>query len=254
MSNSFDRRLTIAGTYNLRDLGGYSAGSGQTRWRRILRADTLHRLQPDGIEQIIKAGIRTVVDLRSGRELESAPNPFRDHPDVHYVAISLFDQLVPPSVGRERQGDLLLVLYLMALADRQDAIREVLTAIAEARDGAVLFHCTGGKDRTGIIAALILGAVGVETQLILDDYALTKQATTSMMKEINAEATARGVDAAIMTPFLGCEPETMQSMLEHINERYGGVVAYLAAIGMEAAAIERLRRRFVGEAAGEATT
>jgi protein-tyrosine phosphatase len=246
MSASFERRLPISGTYNVRDLGGYAAAGAQTRWRRILRADALHRLEAAGVAELYDAGVRTVIDLRHGAELESAPNPFRDHPGVRYVNISLFDQLVPPGMGgADKQTDVLLELYILALAERQGAIREVLATIAEAGEGAVLFHCTAGKDRTGIIAALMLAVAGVETEVILDDYALTGPLIAPMIEELIAGAVARGSDPAAFKALLGSAPETMRAMLLHVEERYGSVGAYLELIGLDAAVIERLRARLV---------
>jgi protein-tyrosine phosphatase len=251
MSNLLERRLAIVGTYNVRDLGGYSFGSGRTQWRRVWRADGLHRVPPDGVAQLFDAGIRTVIDLRHGHELEDAPNPFRNHPEIDYIAIPLFDQLVPPGAAdaaAERRSDVLFVLYCMALEERQDAIRKVLTTIADAREGAVLFHCTGGKDRTGIIAALILAVADVETASIVEDFALTKVAIAPMVEKILAEATAHGTDVTSWVPFLGCEAETMQGMLEYIHEKYGSVTDYLRRTGMETGAIERLRLRLIDTA------
>lgn len=248
MSATFTRHLPIAGTYNVRDLGGYTAAGAQTQWRRILRADALRRLQADGVAELYDAGVRTVIDLRQDNELETAPNPFREHPGVSYVNISLFDKLVPPGMGGSAgPADVLLGLYILALAERQAAIEQVLSAIANAGHGVVLFHCTAGKDRTGIIAALMLAAAGVERQLILDDYALTGPMIAPMIDELVAGAVARGADVASFTPLLASAPETMQAMLEHVDERYGSVIAYLELIGLDAAAVDRLRARLVDE-------
>lgn len=246
MPASYQRHLPIAGTYNVRDLGGYAAGDAETLWRRILRADALYRLQPEGVAELYDAGVRTVIDLRHDHELETAPNPFREHPGVRYLNIALFDQLVPPGMnGADQPADVLLGLYTLALTERQAAIREVLCSIADADEGAVLFHCTAGKDRTGIIAALMLAAAGVGMQSILDDYALTGPMIAPMIDELIAGAVARGADVASFKPLLASAPETMQAMLDHIDQRYGSVRDYLELIGLNAAAIERLRSRLI---------
>jgi len=257
MSNLFDRHLAIAGAYNIRDLGGYQAEGGETQWRRILRADALHRVDADGMAQLVAHGLRTVIDLRHLSEMAMAPNPFRDHPEVRYLALPLFDDLAPSrmaalrgdTLGRGRGSDVLLALYCLALAERQAEIRQVLTAIAEAPEGAVLFHCTAGKDRTGIIAALLLALAGVATPTILEDYALTKSAIAPILEDIIAGAVARGADLADFMPLLACEPATMQAMLDHLDADYDGLAAYLARIGLEPATIERLRIRLLAEAA-----
>ena len=106
------------------------------------------------------------LDLRHDHELESYPNPFRAEVDVNYRHVSLFEQLAPSAMT---DGDVLHDLYVQALTTRGEAIAAVLRAIAEAPQGTVLFHCTAGKDRTGLIAALMLATVGVEHALIVED-------------------------------------------------------------------------------------
>ncbi|RYG94163.1 MAG: tyrosine-protein phosphatase, partial [Alphaproteobacteria bacterium] len=191
MQPPYTRHLPVVGTYNVRDLGGYRAAMGETRWRRVLRADGLHRLDDAGMAVLVGEGVTTVIDLRHADELAHQPNPFEGNPAVRYHNVSLFDQLSPtPKPG----GDLLLDLYKLALAERQDAIAAVLTTIAEAPEGVVLFHCTAGKDRTGIVAALLLGLVGVDADMIVEDYALTAGYLAPIMAEITAGAVARGAD------------------------------------------------------------
>jgi len=153
MNETPQRHLPIAGAYNIRDLGGYPTRFGQeTLWRRGLRADGLHRIGDAGIKRLVTEGVRLVIDLRYPRELEASPNPFARHKDVDYVNISVFDALAPTRISEQLHPDedALLALYVEALATRQSAIRQVLKTIADAPAGTVLFHCTAGKDRTGI--------------------------------------------------------------------------------------------------------
>jgi len=243
--HQFTRHLPIAGTYNVRDLGGYAIGAGTTQWRRILRADGLHRLDPAGMDALVAAGVTTVIDLRHADELASQPNPFHANAAVSYHNVSLFDRLAPsPQPG----ADLLLELYKLALAERQPAIAKVLTVIAEAPAGAVLFHCTAGKDRTGIVSALLLALAGVEAALIVEDYALTGQLIAPMVEEIIADAVARGADFETFRPLLASDPATMQATIDHLEANYGSARAYLVQIGLAPDTIDRLRNRLVGEA------
>jgi len=245
MQSQFNRHIPVKGTFNVRDLGGYAATSGETLWRRILRADGLHRLDDEGMGTLVAEGVTTVIDLRHDDELAKQPNPFSANPSVAYHNVSLFSQLVPT---REPGGDLLLELYKTALAQRQPAIAQVLTIIANAPEGTVLFHCTAGKDRTGIISALLLAVVGVEAALIVDDYALTGAMIAPMVEEIIADAAARGADAEAFRPLLASEPATMAATIVHLESTYGSAAAYLESIGLEPATIERLRHRLMGEA------
>jgi protein-tyrosine phosphatase len=244
MDSSFTRHLPVTGTFNVRDLGGYLTPLGETRWRRILRADGLHRLDAAGMDALVGEGVATVIDLRHQGETESQPNPFSGNRAVAYHNVSLFDQLAPePKPG----GNVLLELYKNALDRRQAAIAEVLTIIADAPPGVVLFHCTAGKDRTGIVSALLLALVGVEATLIAEDYALTGPAIAPMLEEIVAHAVARGADINTFRALLGSEPETMEATIAYLIENYGTVEHYLSGIGLSDGTIDRLRHRLLGD-------
>lgn len=242
MQITSQRHLAIEGTFNLRDLGGYPLAGGRTRWRRLLRSDGLHRLGEEGISSLLAEGVATVIDLRRHEECRVQPNPFADSPAVAYYNVSLFDQLAP---GAMSDQDVLYDLYIQALVRRQEAIAQVLRMIADAAEGTVLFHCTAGKDRTGIIAALLLAIAGVETATIIEDYALTKARIAPLISVFLDEAAARGTDIETFRPLLACEPQTMAETMAYIAETYGSVEAYLAAIGLTPVTIGRLRSRLV---------
>lgn len=246
MSPTPNRHLPVQGTFNVRDLGGYATPVGETRWRRFLRADGLHRITADGIAALRAEGVTTVIDLRHTGELVSQPNPFAtaELDDVEYHNISLFDDLAPRAM---EQGDVLLALYINALANRQAALRQILTTIAAAPDGTVLFHCTAGKDRTGIVAALLLGLAGVETADIVADYASTGVLIAPMIEQIVADAMARGVDPEQFRPLLASSPATMLATIDHIATQHGSVRQYLLSIGLTEAVLERLHTRLTGE-------
>jgi len=244
MRTAYQRHLPVAGTFNIRDLGGYALSGGETRWRRLLRADGLHRLDAEGMAALTREGVTTIIDLRRDEELRSQPNPFHGHPAVAYHNVSLFDALDPK---RMAEGDVLLDLYRRALSNRPQAFARVFTLIAEAPDGVVLFHCTAGKDRTGLIAALILSLAGVETPLVLEDYALTARMIEPMIEEIITHAVARGADVESFRLLLACEARTMAGALAHIVEEHGSVERYLAAIGLPGETIARLRKRIAEE-------
>lgn len=238
------RHLPIKGTYNIRDLGGYSAGLTTTLWRRVLRADGLHRLDEEGMASLVSEGVHVVIDLRNATELEHQPNPFGRNEAVRYHNISLFDALAPTY---RPNTDTLLDLYIRALRERRQAIGEVLSLIAEADDdGVVLFHCTAGKDRTGIIAALLLATAGVDTATILEDYALTGPMIAPMIDDILANAVAQGGDIEKFRPLLACEPGTMAATIDFIETEYRSAADYLVWAGLRPAAIERLRKRLLG--------
>ncbi|MFK0165058.1 tyrosine-protein phosphatase [Rhizobium sp. NPDC090279] len=238
------RHLPIKGTYNLRDLGGYPAGTATTLWRRVLRADGLHRLNAEGMAELVAAGVTTVIDLRNATELAHQPNPFSRNEAVRYHNISLFDTLAPTY---RPDADTLLDLYIRALQERREAICTVMSLIADAGEGTVLFHCTAGKDRTGIIAALLLAIVGVDTATILDDYSLTGRLIAPMIEDIIAGAVAQGADIEKFRPLLACEPATMAATIAFIEEEYRSATDYLTSAGLPPETVMRLRERLLGK-------
>ncbi|MCD2172096.1 tyrosine-protein phosphatase [Rhizobium sp. C4] len=240
-----NRHLPIDGTFNIRDLGGYSAGAAETLWRRILRADGLHRITEAGRDTLVSEGVRTVIDLRRPAELEAQPNPFAADTRVRYVNVSLFENLAP-TYGP--QIDTLHALYVRALEERMEVIASILTVIAEAEAGAVLFHCTAGKDRTGLIAALLLVNAGVADDDIIADYALTGRMIAPLLEDILAHAAEQGMDEEAMRPLLACAPETMRATLAHIGERHGSIAHYLNALGLGDAVAGRLKSKLTGDA------
>ncbi len=230
------RHIPLAGAYNFRDLGGYRTRSGGfTKWGRVLRADSPHRLTRQDVHSLLDQGLGTVIDLRSANELDGAPNPFASHSQITYRNIGLFEHLAPETMRNDQvqdSGNPVLDFYITTLATRQTAIRDVLDAIADAREGAVLFHCTAGKDRTGLIAALLLGLADVEEREIVSDYAQTKPLIAGLVQEFLELAKQNGTDLVSYRKLLECTPETMRDVMDHIRHRYCSVARYIDEIGL----------------------
>lgn len=242
------RHLRLSGALNVRDLGGYAtADGGTTQWGRVLRAASLHRLGAAEMALLAERGLATVIDLRRAGELQEAPNPFSRGEGVAYHHVSLFDRLAPlEMVG---SPNLLLDLYKVALGERGAEFASVLNLIAEAPEGAVLFHCTAGKDRTGLIAAILLLVAGVDRDVILEDYAMTGPLIAPMLDELVEHARARGLDVDGFRQLLTCEPATMAGALDELDAVHGGVEAYLASIGVGDETVAKLRARLTAPAA-----
>jgi protein-tyrosine phosphatase len=230
------RHLPTQGLYNLRELGGYTTQTGQsTQWRKIMRADGLHRLESAAQEDLLALGVKTVIDLRNPEELTQSPNVFANHHQVKYLNVSLFAGL-----ARAAQSELnstpnnLINIYQQALKHSQDEFRTVLKEIASSDEGTTLFHCTAGKDRTGLIAALVLGALGVSEEQIVQDYALTSDYIEPLLEPLRQEAVAKGYDLAWYNQLLTSEAPTMEHTLAHLKDQYGGIEGYWKTLGLEA--------------------
>lgn len=241
------RLLKIDGAHNIRDLGGYPiTGGATTRWRSVLRADGLSGLDPDACGTLLREGVTTIVDLRGEHEIGQQPSPFCTQERLHYCNISLFSALAPVQALTLSAADFdMSARYRQALDDCGPAIRNVMQAIADAGPGMVLFHCTAGKDRTGIIAALLLRLAGVERRSIVEDYALTAQVAAPLLANIRRRYLGRGVAPEHVEQFLACAPQTMESLLDHLDRTHGGVETYLRAIGLGNDTICRLRARLL---------
>lgn len=243
------RHLPVEGAFNIRDLGGYQTRAGTPiPWRRFLRSDSLHRIAPQEISRLHDEGLRAVIDLRTSAEVASAPNPFAAYPDVRYLNLPLFDDLSPQSMSDAAQeGDHpLFTFYMTALETRGDAICEILTEMAQIDDGAVLFNCTAGKDRTGIIAALLLGIAGVRREQIIADYALTAEFIPDLVAEFLDISRANGGDTERYARMLESPAETLAATMDAIRAKYGTFRSYLQSIGLPEDVRLTLRARLNG--------
>lgn len=244
------RQLTIRGAYNMRDLGGYLTAQGTpVPWRRFLRSDCLHRLDEGEPERLHFEGLRMVIDLRTAREVRDAPSRLERQRGVEWVNLPLFDALSPHALAQVEvpdDGHPLLAMYLTAIETRGDAICAILSRLAEVQDGAVMFNCTAGKDRTGIVAALLLGIVGVSHTDIIADYALTGDLIPDLVAEFLATARAGGGDVDAYATFLESPASAMAGMLEHIDRNYGSLMGYLDHINVPTPVLSRLQVRLGG--------
>lgn len=213
-----------------------------TRWRTFLRADALHRLTPAAQQELIDAGIRTIIDLRSADELATAPNVFVDSPQINYYNRALLTGTAPS--GQRTLPPDLESMYRYLLDHRQGAIKAVFDVMT-ADAFPVLVHCTAGKDRTGLITALLLAVAGVPAATIAEDYALTAHYAVTLFAELRAEAIAAGRDLTIFARYLEAKPETMWHTLAYLAQEYGSVTGYLRHIGLTAAQLDHLRHQLL---------
>jgi protein tyrosine/serine phosphatase len=239
------RLLEWEGCLNARDLGGYATEDGrETRWGTVVRSDSPAALTEAGRAALAGYGVRAIVDLRLPAELADDPNPFAEPGDhgIAYTNVSFIDPAAaPPDAVSTLAQD-----YLQMLDRYRQGVAEAMTAIARAPDGAVVIHCAAGKDRTGLISALLLGLVDVPAETIAADYAMTAELLRPREQEWLAslspeERTERAAMVARYAP----TAEVMLEVLEQLTDRFGGVEPYLLEAGLDQDDLDRLRDRLV---------
>lgn len=228
---------------NARDLGGHETRDGsQTRWKAFVRTDDLGLLTPEATLAVAGYGVRTVIDLRWSRETQTKPHPFLEHRHgVRYLHISLLGEnedhwltCCPADVTKEMWG-------CVVLDHAQDGIRNVMRAIASAPAGGVLFHCYAGKDRTGVIAALLLALADVRPELIAADYT----ASTQYLRD-GWLAAAPPEEHQKILEHLRCPEEHVHNLLTHLDSEYRGPIEYLRHLGLSRQEILGIRMRLRG--------
>jgi protein-tyrosine phosphatase len=232
------RLLDFPALLNVRELGGYPTTDGaQTRWRSLLRADDLAQLNEQGVAALGDYGVATILDLRWPEEAARLPSPVpASLPQLRYQRISLLTHT--EDEWRLRSRDAAKELWKCAVLEHvRSELRHVLTFIAQAPPEPLLFHCVAGKDRTGLIAALLLALADATPAAIAQDYAMSEQnLREGYLKRYADTDPARILDA------LRCPEEGAHNMLRFL-ENAGGVRSYLAQIGLSPQEIARLRLR-----------
>ena len=241
------RWLPMEGCVNFRDLGGYRNDRGQTvRWRRLFRSDALQEMTPaDSALAFDELGVRLVVDLRNSDEAKRdgrGPLPGMGAAYRHFPFLE--GRGIPPFTGGD-VAERLSVTYQWLINNSGSLVADAVNAIGEAvsfstteRRQTVVFHCSAGKDRTGVVAALILEVLGVDSETITADYLLTNEVVDGIVRRIkrmenNASPTAKT---------LAAQPAAFQSFQDTLQVEYGGAEAYLLRHGVSGEALDALKR------------
>lgn len=240
LGSSPERRIELAGPINFRDLGGYPTADGRrVRWRRVFRSDSLGPVtRADAAHLTDELGLVTVVDLRSSDEVRKEGRGALVDAALRYHHLPLFE--VTPGVEREWPGSL-HELYRGLLSDSSDQVSEVLRVIAEADAHPVVFHCVAGKDRTGVVAAVLLGLLGVGDDDIVADYALTQEVMPAMIERWNTRPQWSPREKEFPAHVLRAEADTMRRVLHILREEYGSIPGYAAAGGVGADVVGALQ-------------
>jgi protein-tyrosine phosphatase len=234
----FERRIAFEGCFNFRDLGGYRTRDG--RWvlpQRLYRADGPHALTRDDVVTLRSLELATVIDLRTPDEVEARGCFIALLDDVVEFHLPMIDVLpdtdaLPDWIDPE----VVATQYRAMLDGGAAAIAESLAILADPSAYPALFHCSAGKDRTGILAAVLLGVLGVSDRTIVADYALSAAAMQQLIDYYKQKYPDAGEQLARVAPaMVAAHPEAMASFIAGLRRDYGTFDDYAAALGVGSA-------------------
>ena len=249
-----DRHVVFEACFNFRDFGGYETADGRRlRWRTLYRSDTLHRLTDADAHTFSDLGLRTVIDLRSATELDDHGRLSRAVDQLTWHHLPMLDNVklaprdpaarppapadgpfpedLPPGEG-----------YVRILEQFGSSVARVFDLLAGAGALPAVFHCTSGKDRTGMVAALLLEVLGVPDEVIAEDYVLTERARARSMEWIETHEPGFAAFLNQIPPERrGVRRETILGFLSGVRARYGGAEGFLLGTGVAPESLPRLR-------------
>ena len=245
------RDLVWDGCLNVRDLGGLpTADGGETRSGAIVRADSVRLLSDEGWRALVDHGVRTVIDLRGDHEREEDPPaelpvevvhvPFMEASDEEWEEIA--EELEAVTAAAPDVATSTRDAYLIFLERFKDNVASALRALADAPEGGVVIHCVGGKDRTGLLTALLLHLAGVDEETIAQDYALSEERLRER-HEVWFEAAESEEELQRLQRIAQTPPASMLGVFAELERRYGGVEAYLLEAGVSDKELELARAR-----------
>nr|WP_261560559.1 tyrosine-protein phosphatase [Frankia tisae] len=256
------RDLPLAGTINLRDVGGYrTADGGRLRWRTLLRSGALRGLDGPGQAVLAQLGLRTVVDLREDAEVTHDPDRLGrlavEHRRVPVYTVPATRAAAPAMAGEPVSagaaaglaavhaagaGGDLRAIYDYTVDQRGERLAAAVLALAAPGALPAIVHCSAGKDRTGMVVALVLDLAGVPAEVIAEDFALTadflRDEAAAAVQKMSARASTDG--AELPAALLASPPELIRHALDRIHASHGDARGYLLAHGATAHALNRL--------------
>ena len=242
MQNSI-QRLSLEGTYNTRELGGYPCEQGRqmTQYGRFLRSDRLDGLTEKDIRALKEYGVTTVIDLRSQQEIADAPDTAVQQAGFAYFHCPLMSELMYENAIHGSFDTEGFAAGYARMALRLDRVKAFFEIVLQ-KEGTILFHCTGGQDRTGIMSMLLLMIAHVDFSDIINDYLVTSTYTS------RDERLLAFLPEGMSLEELHTDPACLKAAYETVVDRYGNIESYLKACGLTEGQILSLHDRLVGPA------
>lgn len=238
--------VVLAGALNFRDLGGYHTVDGRrTRPGLVYRSNSLQELTPEDLHRLRwDVRVATVLDLRSPKEIARDGHGPLVEGGLRYLNIPVLHETKDSGrPGRVESG--LVERYLSYLRFAGDNVTEALRTIAEDDILPVVFHCSAGKDRTGVLAALLLGCLGVDADTVVADYAAKQHARDEIIAFLRRRPTYVDAVDTMRPDTLESDPATMREFLRRLDENHGGARGWARSAGLSEEALARLEERLL---------
>ncbi len=232
-----ERLVTLEGTVNFRDIGGYKSSDGRTvKWGKIFRSDGLARLTRNDHAILEKMGLKLVIDFRRESEVKMSPDNLPEENSVDYLHLPVsgadFDTV--SAMDRLKKGDTDWLTesfmrdgYVNNIDTYAEAWGTVMKRLSDSENLPLVFHCTAGKDRTGACAALILLILGVPEETVIFDHGLSNTYLADFLETIYSYLKEFGVEREKISPYLTAPPDAIVALLDHIRNKYGSAENYL---------------------------
>ncbi len=250
------RRVPLEGAYNFRETGGYP--TMDNRWVRsglVFRTDHLNELTDADVNTLEAIGIRSVYDFRLNDEVTRQPSRLPSSLTPVQLGFgdagldsAMIDVVRDILAGKRAVPDASFwdENYLAIVDAGRPMFVELFRALADPANLPAVFHCTGGKDRTGLANAMLLTTLGVNQTIVIDDFLLTNVYRTPFrIAALAPGLRAAGVEVGLAIPIIGVCRSALVSALSHLETRYGGVEAYLADGGLTASDLSAVRANLI---------
>ena len=250
-----NRKIQFEGTHNTRELGGYKTKDGKTiKWGKLYRSDKLENLTNTDLDYFNALKIKEVIDFRSDQEVNEEPDRLPEGINYKRIPIAA-DAAMRPYVESVLRKELEMDLGILLVEANEDFVlkyhkeyRDFLLTMAET-DQPKLFHCTAGKDRAGFAAALILLALGVSKETVLEDYMKTNAANADYVNSYLGKVKTLSLfqaDVEKLRPVMGVEERYILKAFETIENTYGSIEAYLTrGLNLSAETLEKLKANYL---------
>lgn len=232
-----ERRVALDGSVNFRDLGGYKTIDGQRmKWGLLFRSDNLGRLSDRDVEFLRHMGIELVCDFRTPAEAQRLPDRFPRGDHARYLHLPIRHGEFDPvnTFKRIQKGDIgwmtedfMIKGYIKNVENFASLWSRFFKCLADRSNRPLVFHCTGGKDRAGVCAALILLVLGVPEETVISDHGLSNVYINGVLRKIYARIQSYGVEPHQVAPYFIAPKSAIVALIDHIRQTYGSAAGYL---------------------------